>query len=91
MLKNKKESTIERTSLDKKSENEVNPKPYDFHEGQGFISNFDINQIHCPIKGPSIMKINENRINIEKLAVMEFDTFSETESFLVRRYIKEYI
>lgn len=41
------------------------------------------------MKGPNIININENKINIEKLAVMEFEIFSDIKSFLVRRYIKE--
>jgi hypothetical protein len=41
------------------------------------------------MKGPNIMNTNENRISIEKLAVIELETLSEIESFLVSRYIKE--
>ena len=37
------------------------------------------------------MKINENMISMEKLAAMEFETFVETSSFLVNRYIREYV
>jgi len=43
------------------------------------------------MKGPNIININENRINIEKLAVMELEIFSDIESFLVMRYTKEYV
>jgi hypothetical protein len=43
------------------------------------------------MKGPNIMNINENRINMEKLAVMEFETFSEVVSLLVSLYTKEYV
>ena len=53
--------------------------------------NLNIDQSHCPMKGPNIININENRINIEKLAVMEFEIFSDIKSFLVRRYTKEYV
>jgi len=67
----------------------VKSGPYCFLESPATVENFDINQIHCPTKGPNIMNIKENRINIEKLAVMEFETFSETESFLVSRYTNE--
>ncbi len=45
--------------------------------------------IHCPIKGPNIININEKRINIEKLAVIEFETFSDAFSLLVSLYTKE--
>ena len=45
--------------------------------------------IHCPMKGPNIMKRKENRISIEKLAVMELETLSETDSLLVNLYIRE--
>lgn len=41
------------------------------------------------MKGPNIMKRKENRINIEKPAVMELETLSETDSFLVNLYMKE--
>lgn len=45
--------------------------------------------IHCPTKGPNIMKRKENRINMEKLAVMEFEILSETDSFFVNLYMRE--
>jgi hypothetical protein len=73
--------------LDKK-ETEVNPKPLCFIKGR-VQSETNNNQIHCPMKGPNIMNKNENMINIEKLTVIELETFSETESFLVSLYIKE--
>jgi hypothetical protein len=37
------------------------------------------------------MKRNENRISMEKLAVMEFEIRSEMESFFVNLYIREYV